>query len=48
MILNPEEMEQNDSIAIKLYEEFDELGMVSDDLTDEEVEAIIKYLDSIE
>ncbi len=48
MILNPEEMELNDPIAIKLYEEFDELGMVSDDLTDEEVEAIIKYLDSIE
>jgi cytochrome c2 len=48
MIINPEEMEQNDPIAIKLYEEFDELGMVSDDLTDEEVEAIIKYLDSFE
>ena len=48
MILNPEEMELNDPIAINLYEEFDELGMVTDDLTDEEVEAIIKYLDSLD
>jgi len=48
MILNPEEMEQSDPIAIKLYQEFDELGMVTEELTDEEVEAIIKYLDSLE
>jgi cytochrome c1 len=31
-----------------LYREFDEVGMATEDLTDEEVEAIIKYLDSIE
>jgi cytochrome c2 len=48
MILNPEEMEENDPIAIKLYQEYDELGMVPEELTDEEVEAIIKYLDSFE
>ena len=48
MILNPEEMEENDPIAIKLYQDFDELGMVTEELTDEEVEAIIKYLDSFE
>lgn len=48
MILNPEEMEQNDPIAIKLYQDFDELGMVTEELTDEEVEAIIKYIDSFE
>lgn len=48
MILFPEEMEQNDPIAIQLYQEYDEMGMVSDELSDEEAEAIIKYIDSFD
>lgn len=48
MILFPEEMEQNDPIAIQLYQEYGEMGMVSDELSDEEAEAIIKYIDSFD
>jgi len=46
IILNPEEMELTDSIAKELYKEYEEMGMVVDELTEEEVEAIIRYLES--
>jgi mono/diheme cytochrome c family protein len=48
MIQNPEEMEKTDPLAKKLYLEFEEMGMVSDALTDEEVEAILKYIESFD
>lgn len=47
MILNPEQMEQTDPLAKKLYYEFDELGMPNVEITEEEVEAIIMYIGSI-
>lgn len=46
MILNPEEMEKTDPLAKKLYKEYGEIGMPTEDLTEEEVEAIIKYIQS--
>jgi cytochrome c2 len=48
MILSPEEMEESDSLAKSLYIQYDELGMATADLTDREVEAIIKYIDSFD
>lgn len=48
MILNPEQMEQTDPLAKKLYNEFDELGMPKTEITEEEAEAIIMYIASIE
>lgn len=48
MILYPDEMEETDSLARELYLEYDEAGMVTEELTDEEVEAILKYIDSID
>ncbi|MCK5452952.1 MAG: electron transporter SenC, partial [Calditrichia bacterium] len=48
MILNPEEMEQSDSLAKSLYLQYDELGMITIELTEVEVEAIIKYLESFD
>ncbi len=48
MILNPEEMEQTDSIAKKLYQEYEELGMAVEELTEVEVEAIIRYIESFD
>jgi hypothetical protein len=48
MILNPEEMEQTDSIAKELYQEYEEMGMVVEELTEEEVEAIIEYIESFD
>ncbi len=46
MILDPEAMEQTDPLAKKLYQEYEELGMPTEELTEEEVEAIIKYIES--
>lgn len=46
MILNPEEMEKTDPLAKKLYQEFDEVGMPADEISEEEAEAIIQYLAS--
>ncbi|MFQ5865194.1 MAG: c-type cytochrome [bacterium] len=48
MILNPEEMEQTDPVAKELYQKYEEVGMVTEELTEEEVEAIIKYLESFD
>jgi cytochrome c2 len=48
MILDPEEMEQIDPLAKKLYAEYEELGMPTEELTEEEVEAIIKYIESFD
>lgn len=48
MIQNPEEMEQIDPLAKKLYEEYEELGMPTEELTMEEVEAILKYIESFD
>jgi cytochrome c2 len=48
MILNPEEMEQTDPIAKELYQEYEEMGMVVEELTEEEVEAIIRYIESFD
>jgi cytochrome c2 len=48
MILNPEEMEQTDSIAKELYLEYEEMGMTVDELTEEEVQAIIEYIESFD
>ncbi|MFQ5602440.1 MAG: c-type cytochrome [bacterium] len=47
MIRNPEVMEESDPITMELYKEYDEVGMVVEDLTDEEIEAIIEYLQSV-
>ncbi len=46
MILNPEEMEQIDPLAKKLYQEYDEAGMPTEELSEEEAEAILKYIES--
>jgi mono/diheme cytochrome c family protein len=46
MILDPEEMETTDPLAKKLYQEYEELGMPTEELTEEELEAIIKYIES--
>jgi len=48
MILEPEEMEQTDPLAKKLYQEYDEAGMPTEELTEEEVEAILKYIESFD
>ena len=48
MILYPEEMEQTDPIAKELYQEYEEMGMVVEELTEEEVEAIIEYIESFD
>jgi len=48
MILEPEEMEQTDSIAKELYQEYEEMGMVVEELTEVEVEAIIRYIESFD
>jgi len=49
MILNPEEMELTDSIAKRLYQEYEEMGMtVDDELTEEKVQAIIEYIESFD
>ncbi len=46
MILDPEEMERTDPLAKKLYLEYEELGMPTEKLTEEELEAIIQYIAS--
>jgi len=46
MIIDPEKMEEIDPLAKKLYQEFEEVGMPTEELTEEEVEAIIKYIQS--
>ena len=46
MIRDPEKMEQTDTLAKKLYQEYEELGMPTEELTEDEVEAIIKYIES--
>ncbi|NIM58001.1 MAG: c-type cytochrome [Candidatus Aminicenantes bacterium] len=46
MILDPEKMEQTDPLAKKLYQEYEETGMPTEELTLQEVEAIIKYIES--
>jgi cytochrome c2 len=48
MILYPGEMERTDSLAKKLYQEYDELGMEIEQLTEEEVEAIIRYIETFD
>lgn len=48
MIRDPEKMEKTDPLAKKLYQEFDELGMPTEPLTEEEVEAILKYIASFD
>ena len=48
MILNPEDLEQSDSLAKSLYIQYDELGMITIELTEEEVDAIIKYIESFD
>jgi cytochrome c2 len=48
MIRDPEKMEQTDTLAKRLYQEYEELGMPTEELTEEEVEAIIKYIESFE
>jgi len=46
MIGEHEKMEQTDPLAQKLYQEYEELGMPTEALTEEEVEAIIEYIKS--
>jgi len=46
MILDPEGMEQTDPLAKKLYQEYEEVGMPTEELAQEELEAIIKYIES--
>ncbi|MEW5901369.1 MAG: cytochrome c, partial [Acidobacteriota bacterium] len=46
MILNPEQMEQSDPLAKKLYNEFKGAGMPTVEMTDEEAEAILLYIKS--
>jgi cytochrome c2 len=48
MILTPLEMEQMDSLAIELYREYDEIGMETEEVTAEEAEAILKYIESFD
>lgn len=48
MILDPEEMEITDPLAKKLYQEYEEVGMPTEELTEEELEAIIKYIESFD
>jgi mono/diheme cytochrome c family protein len=48
MIQNPEEMERTDSTAQMLYKEYEELGMATEGLSDEEVAAIIVYIRSFD
>jgi hypothetical protein len=48
MILDPEGMEQTDILAKKLYQEYEEVGMPTEELTEEELEAIIKYIVSFD
>jgi len=48
MIQDPEEMERTDSIAQALYKEYEELGMAGEGLSDEEVAAIIIYIQSFD
>ena len=48
MILTPLEMEQTDSLAIELYREYDEIGMETEELTGDEAEAILRYIDTFE
>lgn len=48
MILHPEEMEKVDPLARKLYQEYDEVGMPTEELTEEEVKAILKYIESFD
>jgi mono/diheme cytochrome c family protein len=48
MISDPETMERTDALAKKLYQEYEELGMPTEVLTEEEVEAIIKYIESFD
>ena len=48
MILDPEKMERTDPLAKKLYLEYEELGMPTEKMTEEEVEAIIKYIESFD
>lgn len=48
MILDPEKMEEIDPLTKKLYQEFDRVGMPAEELTEEEVEAIIKYIESFD
>jgi cytochrome c2 len=46
MIIDSEGMEESDQLAKKLYLEYEEAGMPSTELTEKEIDAIIKYLDS--
>ena len=46
MIRIPEEMEKSDPIARKLYLEYKEVGMPNADLSEEDAELIIKYIES--
>ena len=46
MIRTPEEMEKTDPIAKKLFLEYKELGMPTAGLSEEEAEAILKYIES--
>lgn len=48
MILNPEQMEKTDPVTKKLYKEFAEAGMPTVEITDEEVEAILLYIKSVD
>lgn len=48
MIQDPEEMERTDTIAQALYEEYEELGMPTEGLSNKEVGAIIKYIESFD
>lgn len=48
MIQDPEEMERTDSTAQTLYKEYEELGMATEGLSDEEVAAIIVYIQSFD
>jgi cytochrome c1 len=41
-------MERTDPLAKKLYLEYEELGMPTEKMTEEEVEAIIKYIESFD
>lgn len=46
MILDPEKMEKTDTLAKRLYKEYEEVGMPTEELTEEEAEAILKYIES--
>jgi cytochrome c2 len=46
MILDPEGMEQTDPIVKELYLKYEGVGMSAEEMTDEEVEAIIEYIAS--